>query len=259
MSESTAPLVEMLGIVREYGKVQALGGVDLAVQPGEIVTLLGDNGAGKSTLIKILSGADRPTSGEIRIRGNAMRFRSTRDAIALGIETIYQDSALVEQLSIGRNLFLGREPSKSRGPVHWMDRTQMDQVTEELLKRVGISKKLSAHTPITALSGGERQAIAIARAMYFEADLIVLDEPTNNLGVEETHGVLRFIREAREAGRSCVFITHNMHHAFQVADRAVVLRLGKKVADIPRSEMTVERIERIIMGLEDGEAVASVG
>ncbi len=247
-----APLVEMSGIVKAYGKVRALDGVDFSVGKGEIVTLLGDNGAGKSTLIKILSGAERPTEGEIKFRGAPVRFTSTRGAISVGIETIYQDSALVEQLSIGRNLFLGREPTRRRGPIRSLDGAKIDQVTRDLLKRVGISKNMNPTTPITALSGGERQAIAIARAMYFEADLIVLDEPTNNLGVEETQGVLRFIREARDAGRSCVFITHNMHHAFQVADRAVVLRLGRKVADLNRSEMTVERIERIIMGLEDG-------
>jgi simple sugar transport system ATP-binding protein len=249
---ATTPLVEMAGIVKAYGKVRALGGVDLTVGKGEIVTLLGDNGAGKSTLIKILSGAERPTAGEIRFNGRAVRFRSTRDAIAIGIETIYQDSALVEQLSIGRNLFLGREPTKRFGPVRSLDAARMDQVTRDLLARVGISKNMNPRTPITALSGGERQAIAIARAMYFEADLIVLDEPTNNLGVEETLGVLRFLREARDAGRSCVFITHNMHHALQVADRAVVLRLGEKVADLDRSELSIERVERIIMGLEDG-------
>jgi simple sugar transport system ATP-binding protein len=249
---ASAPLVNMVGIVKAYGKIRALGGVDFRVGKGEIVTLLGDNGAGKSTLIKVLSGAERPTDGEIRFDDTPVRFKSTRDAIAVGIETIYQDSALVEQLSIGRNLFLGREPTRRFGPVRSLDVAKMDQVTKDLLGRVGISKNLSPHTPITALSGGERQAIAIARAMYFDADLIVLDEPTNNLGVEETVGVLRFIREARDAGRSCVFITHNMHHALQVADRAVVLRLGQKVADLERSELSIERLENIIMGLEDG-------
>jgi simple sugar transport system ATP-binding protein len=254
-----SPLVEMLGIVKAYGKVRALNGVDFMVGKGEIVTLLGDNGAGKSTLIKILSGAEHPTDGGIRFNGKPVKFRSTRDAISVGIETIYQDSALVEQLSIGRNLFLGREPTRRFGPARSLDAVKMDRVTRDLLARVGISKNMNPKTPITALSGGERQAIAIARAMYFDADLIVLDEPTNNLGVEETLGVLRFIREARDAGRSCVFITHNMHHALQVADRAVVLRLGQKVADLERTELSMERIERIIMGLEDGNSALQLG
>jgi simple sugar transport system ATP-binding protein len=243
-----APLAEMLGIEKRYGSVTALDGVDFAVGPAEVVGLLGDNGAGKSTLIKILSGAQRPSGGEIRFKGQPVRFRSTRDAIDAGIETIYQDSALVEQMSIGRNLFLGREPTRSLGPFRSMDRAAIDRTTRELLLRVGITKDLGSETPIGSLSGGERQAIAIARAMFFEADLIILDEPTNNLGVEEADGVMRFIREAKDAGHSSVLISHNIHHVFQVVDRIVVLRHGRKVGDMPRLGTTIQEVEELITG-----------
>jgi len=243
-----SPLVEMTDIKKQYGNVTALAGVDLAVAEAEVVGVLGDNGAGKSTLIKILAGAVRPTAGQIKFKGSDVRFRNTRDAINAGIETIYQDSALVAQMSIGRNLFLGREPTRSYGPVKSMDRTYIENTTGELLKRVGIMKDIDSHTPIDSLSGGERQAIAIARAMFFEADLIILDEPTNNLGVEEADSVMRFIREAREAGHSSILISHNIHHVFMVVDRIVVLRQGLKVGEMDRSETSVQEVEELITG-----------
>jgi simple sugar transport system ATP-binding protein len=241
-----SPLVEMTGIEKHYGNVTALAGVDFSVGEGEVVGLLGDNGAGKSTLIKILSGAVRPSAGEIKFSGSTVRFKSTRDAIDAGIETIYQDSALIEQMSIGRNLFLGREPTRSLGPIKSMDRSYINQTTGELLKRVGIMKNIDPDTSIADLSGGERQAIAIARAMFFEADLIVMDEPTNNLGVEEADSVMRFIREAKEAGHSSVLISHNIHHVFMVVDRLVVLRHGLKVGDVERSQTSIQEVEELI-------------
>lgn len=241
-----APLVEMTGIEKHYGSVTALAGVDFTVGAAEIVGLLGDNGAGKSTLIKILAGAIRPSAGEIRFKGSAVRFRSTREAIDAGIETIYQDSALVEQMSIERNLFLGREPTRSLGPLRSIDRSYIASTTSELMNRVGITKKIDPDTPIVSLSGGERQAIAIARAMFFEADLIIMDEPTNNLGVEEADGVMRFIREAKEAGHSSILISHNIHHVFMVVDRVVVLRHGLKVGDVDRSQTSVQEVEELI-------------
>lgn len=242
----SSPLVEMTGIEKHYGNVTALAGVDFSVGEGEVVGLLGDNGAGKSTLIKILSGALRPSAGEIKFNGSTVRFKSTRDAIDAGIETIYQDSALIEQMSIGRNLFLGREPTRSLGPIKSMDRSYINQTTGELLKRVGIMKNIDPDTSIADLSGGERQAIAIARAMFFEADLIVMDEPTNNLGVEEADGVMRFIRGAKEAGHSSVLISHNIHHVFMVVDRVVVLRHGLKVGDVDRSQTSIQEVEELI-------------
>ncbi len=245
-------LVRMVGIHKSYGLVEALRGVNLTVREREIVGLLGDNGAGKSTLIKILSGAVPATAGEIYLRGRRVDIRSTMDAITHGIETIYQDSALVNQLSIARNLFLGREPLKGPRLFNRLDDGKMNAVTRELLKQVGITKDIPPSTPVSAISGGERQAVAIARAMYFKSDLIILDEPTNNLGVEETRGVLRFVRSARDSGHSCIFIAHNIHHVFQVVDRIVVLRRGLLVADdIDPRQTSIEAVERIITGLDE--------
>ena len=243
-------LVRMEHINKFFGRVQALNDVTLSVRRNEIVGLLGDNGAGKSTLIKILSGALRADSGDIHMHGDKVDIRNTTDAIAQGIETIYQDSALVTQLSIARNLFLGRELVKGPRLLDRLDQKAMNEVARELLKRVGITKEIPPTTPISALSGGERQAVAIARAMHFDSDLIILDEPTNNLGVEETKGVLRFVRSARDSGHSCILIAHNIYHVFQVVDRIIVLRRGKKVADdIDPRRTTMESVESIITGM----------
>lgn len=255
----TEQLIRMRGVNKFYGAVQALHDVNLDVGNREVVGLLGDNGAGKSTLIKVLSGAVPMSSGEIHVKGRKVAIRSTTDAIAAGIETIYQDSALVPQLSIARNLFLGREPIKGWKLLNRMDQQLMEQVTKKLLKRVGIEKNIPPTTAISALSGGERQSVAIARAMYFESNLIILDEPTNNLGVAETQGVLRFVREMRDAGHSCIFIAHNIHHVFQVVDRIIVMRGGRVVADnIDPKTTTVQDVEMIITGesLLAGKAAA---
>jgi simple sugar transport system ATP-binding protein len=243
------PLIRMTNITKFYGRVQALDGANFTVADREIVGLLGDNGAGKSTLIKVLSGAVPPTGGDIFVRGRRVRMGSTNDAIAHGIETIYQDSALVPELSIARNLFLGREPVRGPRFLNRLDQPQMERVAADLLKRVGIGKAIPPSTPIGSLSGGERQAVAIARAMHFDSNLIILDEPTNNLGVAETQGVLRFVRGARDSGHSCIFIAHNIHHVFQVVDRIAVMRRGRVIAeDIDPRTTSVEEVERIITG-----------
>jgi simple sugar transport system ATP-binding protein len=157
----------------------------------------------------------------------------------------------VPELSIARNLFLGREPLKGPAFLGWMDQGAMSEVARSLLKEVGIEKDIPPNTPIGSLSGGERQSVAIARAMHFDSELIILDEPTNNLGVAETQGVLRFVRNARDSGHSCIFIAHNIHHVFQVVDRIVVLRHGRVVADdIDPEQTSVEEVERIITGME---------
>lgn len=252
-------LIRMENISKSYGRVLALEGVNLTVYANEIVGLLGDNGAGKSTLIKVLSGAVPLSGGQIYVRGKKVDIRNTGDAIANGIETIYQDSALVTQLSIARNLFLGREPVKGPRFLNRLDQAKMNEVAGDLLKRVGISKNIPPTTPIGSLSGGERQAVAIARAMHFDSDLIILDEPTNNLGVAETQGVLRFVRNARDSGHSCIFIAHNIHHVFQVVDRIVVMRRGKIVADnIDPRKSSVAEVEAVITGMSDEELRAAV-
>ncbi|MFV2064533.1 MAG: ATP-binding cassette domain-containing protein [Chloroflexota bacterium] len=260
-------LVRMDHVSKFYGRVQALDDVTITINTNEIVGLLGDNGAGKSTLIKILSGVVPISSGDIYIHGEKVVIKSTTDAIEHSIETIYQDSALVTQLSIARNLFLGREPIKGPAIFNRMDKKLMEEVAQRLLGEVGITKEIPASTPISSLSGGERQAVAIARAMYFDSDLIILDEPTNNLGVAETKGVLRFVRSARDSGHSCIFIAHNIHHVFQVCDRIIVLRRGKVVADdIDPRTTTIEQVEQVITGdfehidgkAESSEAAAAV-
>ncbi len=249
MAQTETTLVEMRGIEKYYGRIHALKGVSLTIRKGEIVGLLGDNGAGKSTLIKVLSGAVPYSSGEISIKGRNVTLRSTNDAINAGVETIYQDSALVPQLSIARNLFLGRELRKGSRLFDWMDQDEMNRVAADLLRRVGITKDIPPTTPIGSLSGGERQAVAIARAMYFDSDIIILDEPTNNLGVAETQGVLKFVRDARDSGHSCIFIAHNIHHVFQVVDRMVVMRRGKIVADdLSPTTSSIQDVENVITG-----------
>ncbi len=246
-----AELVRLHQISKFYGKIRALHDASLKVNENEIVGLLGDNGAGKSTLVKVLSGAVRPNDGEILIRGRPVRIESTNDAISLGIETIYQDSALVPDLSIARNLFLGREPTRGSRVLNRLDHGMMNQVAATLLKQVGIKKEIPPTTPINALSGGERQAVAIARAMYFDSELIILDEPTNNLGVAETRAVLQFVRDARDSGHSCILIAHNIHHVFQVVNRIAVMRHGSVVVDdMDPRVATIDDVERVITGID---------
>jgi simple sugar transport system ATP-binding protein len=241
-------LIRLEGVNKSFGRVQALRDINLRIDSGETVALLGDNGAGKSTLIRALSGLYAIDEGQVFIKGAQVTIRSPQDAIDLGIETIHQDSSLAPDLSISHNLFLGREPLKWpwMGVFSPVDRSFLDSQTRALLKQAGISKKLDPHTRIKGLSGGERQSIAIARAMFFSSDLIILDEPTNNLGVEETHAVLKFIRDAKDKGHSCIYITHSLHHVFEVADRVVIMRRGTIVADMPRSETNLEHTESLI-------------
>jgi simple sugar transport system ATP-binding protein len=240
----------MKNITKTFGKVQALDSVSMKVYEKEIVGLVGDNGAGKSTLIKILSGALHADSGEIYFKGKHVRIENTRDAIEVGIETIYQDAALVAQLAVARNLFLGREPTKQVGFIRRLDMDYMKGESTKLLQHIGLMK-INPESPIVALSGGERQSIAIARAMFFEADLIILDEPTNNLGVKESQSVLDFVLQTKERGHSSVFITHNIHHIYQVADRIVVLRHGTIVGDVRRDETTLNEVIGLITGMQN--------
>ena len=252
MAETSAdtPLVEMRNIEKYYGRVHALHDVNLTIRKGEIVGLLGDNGAGKSTLIKVLSGAVPYTSGEIRIKGRPVKHdaRPTTRSTP-GSRRSTRTRRWCRSLSIARNLFLGRELLHAAAFLDRLDQDRMNSIAGDLLKRVGISKNIPPTTPIGSLSGGERQAVAIARAMYFDSDLIILDEPTNNLGVAETQGVLRFVREARDKGHSCIFIAHNIHHVFQVVDRMVVMRRGTVVADdLSPKTSTIQDVEDVITG-----------
>jgi simple sugar transport system ATP-binding protein len=247
-----AEVLRLENLRKYFGGVHALKRASLTLREGEVVALLGDNGAGKSTLIKTISGVHRLDSGKVFVRGQPVTIRSARDAIELGIETIHQDTSLAPDLSISRNLFLGREPVKFGflGVFAPMDFGRLSEAATALLRRVGITKKLDANTSVRTLSGGERQSIAISRAMQFAAKVIILDEPTNNLGVEETRGVLRFVKEVRDAGHSVLFITHNIHHVFQVADRIVVMRRGEIVAERDVAGSDLLTIESLIMGVD---------
>jgi simple sugar transport system ATP-binding protein len=231
----TERLIELRDIRKSYGNVYALGGVNLHVDKGEVVGLLGDNGAGKSTLIKILAGAVRPTSGDIIVRGNAVTGWNAARSRDAGIETVFQDRALAVQQSIVRNIFMGNELANSLG---FIDIAREIKEAGRLMREIGFTSKVfTPHSIVGQLSGGERQGVAIARAIYKQADLIILDEPTTALSLTETNKVFHFVRQVRASGRSIVFIGHNIHHVFDIADRFVVLDRGKVAMEAGRDKI----------------------
>ena len=232
-----APLIEARGLTKYFGSVVALRDVSLAVRAGEVLCLLGDNGAGKSTLIKILSGVHPPDSGEILLDGEPVEFGSPRDALQRGIATVYQDRAMIPLMSISRNFFLGAEPVSGIGPLKTLDIRQADRVTRTALKRMGIDLRDTSQ-PVGTLSGGERQSVAIARAIHFGAKVVILDEPTSALGVKEAAVVLRFIGQAREQGIGVVLITHNINHAFPIGDRFTILDRGTCTGTFDKADLT---------------------
>jgi len=247
------PLVRMVNISKNFGTVQALKNVDFDVGYQEVIGLVGDNGAGKSTLIKILTGVFPPDTGEIYFEGKKVEIRSPKEARDLGIETVYQDLALIPLMSISRNFFLGREPVVQVGPFRFMDKRKMDATVKKVLSEIGINVR-SPEEPVAILSGGERQSVAIGRALHFGAKLLILDEPTSALSVRETHKVLDFILEAKERGLSIIFITHNIYHVYSVADRFTILEHGRKVATFKRTEVSAEDIIEIIRsGYKEGK------
>ncbi|MHB8628015.1 MAG: ATP-binding cassette domain-containing protein [Aggregatilineales bacterium] len=245
--DTHAPLIKMSKIGRRFGSVTALEDVDFEVGYEEIIGLLGDNGAGKSTLIKILTGIHRPTSGQIYFEGQPVEMTSPEEARALGIETVYQDLALVPLMNISRNFYLGREPTKYVGPLEVLDKDMMDNKTAQALEHIGIHIR-SAAEPVGTLSGGERQSIAIGRAVHFGSKLLILDEPTSALSIGETRKVISYTTEAKKRGLSVIFITHNIHHVFEVADRFTVISHGHKVGDFRKDEVTQDEIAAMIMG-----------
>ncbi len=234
-------IIEMKNIKKSFGKVQALRGVDFHVSRNEIVGLLGDNGAGKSTLIKILVGYYQPDDGEVYFEGRKVNFKSPWQSRQLGIETVYQDLALVNLMPLWRNFFLGREIIRKIGPFSWIERRKMKRIVIDAMNDVGISVRNPDET-VAFMSGGERQAVAIARAIYFGAKLLILDEPTAALSVGETKKVLQHIEEAKKRGISVIFITHNIYHVYEVADRLVLLERGEKVGDYLKKDVTPQYI-----------------
>jgi simple sugar transport system ATP-binding protein len=241
-------LVRCEGLEKWYGSVQALAGVDFHAEPGEIVGLVGDNGAGKSTLIKILSGADQPSSGRIFFDGKQVRLSSPKKAMALGIETIYQYTAMVPQMSIARNIFIGREPLTGLriGGIGIMDQRSMVQHATRSLTNIDLTRR-SPNTTVEELSGGQRQAVAIARAMYFKSKLLILDEPTNHLSVKETNKVLDYVASLKDQGIGSIFISHNLHHIYPIADRIVAMARGVKIMDVRKEDTSVEAMTEMIV------------
>jgi simple sugar transport system ATP-binding protein len=247
MSRSEAPLIDARGIVRHFGHVQALRGADFSVGRGEIVSLIGDNGAGKSTLIRILSGTDRPDDGEIRVNGDPVHFDGPQDARAAGIETVYQDLALAPDLDAAANVFLGRELMKPGllGRLGVLDKSKMVRQTADAMARLGVT--ISPSAEVFTLSGGQRQSAAVARAAMWATNAIFMDEPTANLGVAQTKGVLDLIRKVRDAGTAVVIISHNLPQILELADRIVILRLGRTVGQVSASAASVDDLVRAMM------------
>ena len=241
------PIVEMRNIEKHFGSVIALAGVSVDVCPGECHCLLGDNGAGKSTFIKTLSGVHKPTRGEILLEGKPMNFDDPRDAISAGIATVYQDLAMIALMSVSRNFFMGNEPVKKVAGLPFYDKEHADRVTLEEMRKMGINLR-GADQAVGTLSGGERQTVAIARAVHFGAKVLILDEPTSALGVRQTANVLATIDKVRKQDIAVVFITHNVRHALAVGDRFTVLNRGKTLGTAQRGQITPEELQDMMAG-----------
>ena len=243
-----SPILEMKGICKYFGGVHALEDVDFELYPNEILALVGDNGAGKSTLIKIISGVHTPDRGEIYLEGKKVEIQNPSDARTLGIETVYQELALVETRDVAANFFLGREPTKGRLGI-FVDKKKIAEVTVDTLKKLSITLP-SLRTAVRYLSGGQRQALAVGRAVAWGRKIIIMDEPTAALGVEESRKVLGLARQLKEHGASVIIISHNLRHVFSVAERIIVLRGGRRVGSKLKSETTADEIVKLITGAE---------
>jgi simple sugar transport system ATP-binding protein len=251
----TTPLLEVRSISKYFGSVIALKDVSCFVGAGEVTCLLGDNGAGKSTLIKALSGVHKPDEGAYLFEGEELEFNSPRDALAMGIATVYQDLAMIPLMSIWRNFFLGSEPTKGFGPFRRYDVEVAKQVTRDELGKMGIDIR-DPNQPVGTLSGGERKSVAIARAVYFGAKVLILDEPTAALGVKQAGIVLKYILQAKQRGIGVIFITHNPHHAYPVGDHFVILRRGQVFGDYTKEELPLEQLVQMMAGGADLEALS---
>ena len=243
----TAHLLEAEGISKYYGNVVALSDISMHVNAGEVTCILGDNGAGKSSFIKILSGVHQQDEGRLLVDGEEVRFTSPRDARAKGIATVYQDLAMVPLMSVWRNFFLGAEPRKGFGPLGWLDAATAKRICRQELREMGIDIR-DPDQPVGTLSGGERQSVAIARAVYFGARVLILDEPTSALGVKQAGVVLKYILQARDRGVAVIFITHNPHHAYPVGDRFVILNRGQSLGTYAKAGIDRDELVRQMAG-----------
>jgi simple sugar transport system ATP-binding protein len=251
----TAPLLEVRGVSKHFGNVTAIKDVSVSVRAGQVTCVLGDNGAGKSTFIKILSGVHQHDDGEMLVDGRPTSFGSPREARSHGIATVFQDLATVPLMSIWRNFFLGSEPTKGTGPMRRIDVKAAQATMREEMGKMGIDVR-DPEQPVGTLSGGERQAVSIARAVYFGAKVLILDEPTSALGVKQSGVVLRYVAQARDRGIGVIFITHNPHHAFPVGDHFVLLNRGAVIGDHKRGEVTLDELIRQMSGGAELEALA---
>jgi simple sugar transport system ATP-binding protein len=250
-----ALLLEAEGLSKAFGKVSALEDVSMSVRAGEVLCVLGDNGAGKSTLIKALSGVFPPDEGRVLVAGQEARLTSPRAARKLGIATVYQDLAMVPMLSISRNFFMGAEPTRGVWPFRWFDLRAADVIVRAELEKMGIRVRDTSQ-PVGTLSGGERQSIAIARAVYFGARVLILDEPTSALGVKQAGVVLRYIAQARARGCGVILVTHNPHHAWLIGDRFMILSRGSSQGTFGRDAITLAELTQRMAGGRELEALA---
>jgi simple sugar transport system ATP-binding protein len=250
----SAPLIEVVDVGKSYGSVLALRDVSTVVNAGEVTCVLGDNGAGKSTLIKILSGVHQHDSGQFLVEGRPVRFASPREALDAGIATVHQDLAVVPLMSVWRNFFLGSEPTVGIGPFQMLDRRTGKRIAKEALADMGIDLR-DVEQPVGTLSGGERQCVAIARAIHFGAKVIILDEPTAALGVKQSGVVLRYVAQARDRGLGVVLITHNPRHAYPVGTRFLLLKRGVSLGSFEKSEITIEELTQQMAGGAELEAL----
>lgn len=241
------PIIRMKDIEKHFGSVIALAGVSVDVHAGECHCLLGDNGAGKSTFIKTMSGVHKPTKGEIIFEGQPLDFADPRDAIAAGIATVHQHLAMIPLMSVSRNFFMGNEPMKKRFGISFFDHDYANEVTMREMKQMGINLR-GPDQAVGTLSGGERQTVAIARAVHFGAKVLILDEPTSALGVRQTANVLATVDKVRKQGIAVVFITHNVRHAMAVGDRFTVLNRGKTFGTANKGEITPEELQDMMAG-----------
>src|SRR5690242_5099465 len=248
----STPLIEVQHVSKYFGHVIALNDISMSISAGEVMCMLGDNGAGKSTLIKIISGVYQPSEGRYLVEGRDAHFTSPRDALDAGIATVYQDLAMIPLMSISRNFFLGSEPVVGWGPFRRFNVAYADRVTREELAKMGIQVRDTTQA-VGTLSGGERQSVAIARAVYFGAKVLILDEPTAALGVKEAGIVLRYIAQARARGLGVIFITHNIHHAYPIGDRFTLLNRGRSTGTFAKSEISREEVVAMMAGGQELE------
>ena len=255
MSNNGTPLLEVKNLSKYFGSVIALEDISMFVRAGEVTCLLGDNGAGKSTLIKALAGVHKPTKGEYLFDGEKRIFESPREALELGIATVFQDLAMIPLMSIWRNFFLGSEPTKGFWPFKTFDVEKAKQITREEMGKMGIDIR-DPDQPVGTLSGGERQSVAIARAVYFGAKVLILDEPTAALGVKQAGVVLKYVVQAKQRGIGVILITHNPHHAYPVGDHFVILKRGQIFGDFAKDEIGLDQLVQMMAGGADLEALS---